>query len=401
MSQLSRPAAPPCPPTLLLAFWLAMGPAVAIGFGRFGYALVLPAMKTDLALTYAQAGALNTANAGGYLLGALLCGPLARVVPARMVMLGGLAASVMALALAGLFHDFHALLACRALVGASAAFTFIAATVLAAALGKDSRENALAMGMVIGGAGFGVIMTGMLVPFTIAGSTDRWPRAWLTMAAIGAVLWLGVAYFTRFCRPAVHHAETETGEGTEPAANFAPLLATLVAYFCFGLGYIAYMTFLVAYVRSRGSSPGVVALAWSCLGVSMCASSFAWRGRLGKERSGLTMALMGAGGGLSALVLLFSDSLGTLLLSAIGFGMTAMPMFTAVAILIRMHLAPRHWAQGIALATLIFALGQGLGPVGSGWAADHYGPKASLIWTFVIMTIGGIVALTQRAHVAE
>jgi hypothetical protein len=36
-------------------------------FARFAYALILPAMRADLDLTYSQAGSLNTANAVGYL----------------------------------------------------------------------------------------------------------------------------------------------------------------------------------------------------------------------------------------------------------------------------------------------------------------------------------------------
>ena len=56
---------------------LAMGPAVGLGLGRFAYALLLPAMRLDLGWNYAQAGAINTANAAGYLIGALIAAPLA------------------------------------------------------------------------------------------------------------------------------------------------------------------------------------------------------------------------------------------------------------------------------------------------------------------------------------
>src|SRR5690242_19123766 len=56
---------------------LAMGLAVGLGLGRFAYALLLPAMRVDLEWSYAQAGAVNTANAAGYLIGALLAAPVA------------------------------------------------------------------------------------------------------------------------------------------------------------------------------------------------------------------------------------------------------------------------------------------------------------------------------------
>jgi predicted MFS family arabinose efflux permease len=53
------------------ALGLAAGPLVAMGMARFAYALLLPPMRTDLQWTYTEAGAMNTANAVGYLAGAI------------------------------------------------------------------------------------------------------------------------------------------------------------------------------------------------------------------------------------------------------------------------------------------------------------------------------------------
>ena len=44
---------------LLIAFLLSFGPTVSNSFARFAYALVLPAMRTDLALDWSSAGWLN------------------------------------------------------------------------------------------------------------------------------------------------------------------------------------------------------------------------------------------------------------------------------------------------------------------------------------------------------
>ena len=62
---------------LAIVLGLAMGPAVGLGLGRFAYALLLPAMRLDLGWSYAAAGAMNTANAVGYLIGALAATPIA------------------------------------------------------------------------------------------------------------------------------------------------------------------------------------------------------------------------------------------------------------------------------------------------------------------------------------
>ena len=63
-------AQPPLQRTpLLLASALALAAAVSLGFARFSYALLLPPMRAELHWNYFTAGAMNTANAAGYLLG--------------------------------------------------------------------------------------------------------------------------------------------------------------------------------------------------------------------------------------------------------------------------------------------------------------------------------------------
>ncbi|RYG69608.1 YbfB/YjiJ family MFS transporter [bacterium] len=388
---------PPVSP-IITALWLALAPAIAIGFGRFGYSLVLPAMRSDLGWTYAQAGALNTSNAVGYLLGALLTAPLSKRASSHSIMILGFAVSVAALLATGLAHSFLALLVCRALIGSSAAFTFISASSLAARLGRTPAENALAMGLSMSGPGLGVILTGLIVPFVVAGDNSHWPGAWLAMATLGVLALLGVWFNTRQLG-----IEEPVGQvaGIQERANYKALRIVLVSYFLYGLGYIAYMTFLVAYVRSLGASPIAVALAWTVLGGSMIGSTFVWRRSFELERGGRTLALMGVFGALSSVLPLLSNSIPVLLLSACVFGLAAMPIFTAVTMLIRLNLPPSAWTSGIAMATVIFATGQSLGPIGSGWFADRFGPSASLWWTFSIMLLSAVIASFQKPAPVE
>src|SRR5699024_11468321 len=82
-----------------LVVGLAAGPLVALGLARFAYALLLPAMSDDLAWSYSAAGALNTTNAAGYLVGALLAAPLARALGTRRTFLLGTAVTALAVGL--------------------------------------------------------------------------------------------------------------------------------------------------------------------------------------------------------------------------------------------------------------------------------------------------------------
>ena len=68
---------------------LVLAAAVAQGFGRFGYALLLPALNADLVHSYAVAGLIGTLNLTAYLAGTLLVSLTAgRLAPATAVRLG-------------------------------------------------------------------------------------------------------------------------------------------------------------------------------------------------------------------------------------------------------------------------------------------------------------------------
>ena len=80
---------------VLLAAILSLGAAVSLGITRFAYGLLLPIMRDDLAWTYTLAGAMNTANAVGYLLGALTAPMLLRRQgPARLMLWGAVFATL-------------------------------------------------------------------------------------------------------------------------------------------------------------------------------------------------------------------------------------------------------------------------------------------------------------------
>ena len=98
---------------------LAMGPAVGLGLGRFAYALLLPAMRADLGWNYAQAGAINTANAAGYLIGALVAAPVAGWLGDKRAFLLGLLLATASLLANGVTGDYAVLTALRGVAGAA------------------------------------------------------------------------------------------------------------------------------------------------------------------------------------------------------------------------------------------------------------------------------------------
>lgn len=177
----------PSPSRLLaLALALSLGAAVSLGITRFAYGLLLPPMRADLQWSYALAGGMNTANALGYLIGALMTPRLMRVLGPAQVMVAGAALASVFMALSGFFTAASPLLLQRLLAGVASAWVFIAGGLLAARLGALQPERSgLLLGLYYGGTGFGIVASALLVPAVLqaaAGQAHGWAWAWWALA---------------------------------------------------------------------------------------------------------------------------------------------------------------------------------------------------------------------------
>ena len=161
-------------PILAVASALALAAAVSLGLARFSYALLLPPMRIDLGWSYLTAGAMNTVNAAGYLIGALSIPAWLRHFGARRVLLTGGAATGILLTAHGLVVGDLALYGLRLLTGIASAATFVCGGLLAARLGGQVTSHApgaakapsagLVLGVYYGGTGVGIVIATLLVP---------------------------------------------------------------------------------------------------------------------------------------------------------------------------------------------------------------------------------------------
>ena len=191
-------------------FWvlaaLSLGPAVATSFARFAYALILPAMRAELDLSYSQAGSLNTSNALGYLVGALLCTHYVSRLGNRRLFSFGLVVTVLALLGAGLAETFSGQMALRGVAGISSAMVYISGAVLVSNLYPDRPEvSKSAIAIYFGGAGAGIVMSGVGIPWLLAALGDvAWRSAWLAIGGIsGAFAIASIWASRRIAEPAV------------------------------------------------------------------------------------------------------------------------------------------------------------------------------------------------------
>ncbi|MBP8296759.1 MAG: YbfB/YjiJ family MFS transporter [Burkholderiales bacterium] len=379
------------PPGMWAAVWLSLGPAVSNGFARFAYALILPAMRADLDWSYTQAGSMNSVNALGYLAGSLVAFYTIAAVGARRLFIGGMYATAAALALSALVTGFDALALLRFAAGVSGAIVFIAGGALAAALFPDEpRRAAAAIGIYFAGGGIGIVLPGVTLPwlFAYAGS-QAWPAAWLAMGAAGLVISI---VCTLLVGPAAA-ASAPIARAPLRVRVFAPILS---GYFLFGVGYIAYMTFIIAWMRDHGSGPGAVAATWGALGLACVASHRVWRHPLaawqGGRATAATILTLTAGASLP----LLSTALPVMIASAILFGGALFIVPASVTAYAKKWLPVELWGKAVAGFTIAFSTGQILGPVLTGALSDATGSLfAGLMLSAAVLLIGAIATLWQ------
>lgn len=374
----------------LIPWALSGAAAVAVGFARFGYALILPAMQTDLGLNYAQAGWLNTANALGYLVGSLLTVGLVGLLGNRRLFINGLILTTLTVLACGATRDFQLLTLFRFASGLGAAGTFICGSVLAGVIGTR------AILIFFSGGGIGMFATGATLPWLFEyTNAASWPLAWLAMGALCIPLSIASAIATRTI------AEPSSRTPNSAAWPWRQCQAELFAYFLFGLGYIAYMTFIVAWLKQHsGASIGLAmttSIMWSLLGAATLLAPMIWRRVFDGRRNGAPMACAMLVLAIGASMPLFLPSLAGIWLSAALVGCSVFMVPSAVGSFIKTNLPKASWGHAMAVATTLFAAGQTIGPVAAGWISDRSGAlSAGLGVSASVLIAGALLALFQK-----
>ncbi|MET3229144.1 UNVERIFIED_ORG: putative MFS family arabinose efflux permease [Burkholderia sp. 1263] len=385
-------------PTLALAAALSLGSAIALGFARFAYALLLPSMKLDLGWSFAEAGAMNTANALGYLLGALAFPRLARRWSAGALFGAGCIATALLMACSGLLADTHSLLALRVITGASSAAIFISGGVLAARLASARpRDAGFVLGLYYGGTGWGIVASSLLVPLTIFNVAHGWQFAWFALAA--ACMAFSIVAIGAAKKIESVHATVSTAAQSANAAD-APrwprFIAALAGYTLFGVGYIGYMTFIVALLRNAGMSASVVTGFYLLLGVATVVSARVWSGLLDRMRGGQALAVLNALLAIATLLPALFAQPWVAFVSGVLFGATFLSAVASTTAFVRHNLPASHWAKGISAFTIVFAFGQIVGPMVIGWVSDGAGLARGLIYSALLLAAGAVLAACQK-----
>jgi predicted MFS family arabinose efflux permease len=388
-----------------LALALSLGAAVSLGITRFAYGLLLPAMRADLGWSYTLAGAMNTVNALGYLGGALLVPRLLRrVKPAALLLWGALAASVF-MGLSGFFVEAAPLLAQRLLAGFASALVFVSGGLLAARLAALEPSRAgLLIGLYYSGTGWGILVSALLVPAALQaaiGVPHGWSWAWWALAGVCLLASFVLGRSARLLQQQEHKTATgrwdHTISGLKPVFRWRPLGFALAGYGLFGVGYIGYMTFVVALLREQGVGGGAVTFFYALLGLAVVASSRIWAALLDRARGGGALAALNALLGIATIAPALTSAWPVVLGSGVLFGAVFLSVVASTTALVRHNLPAALWPAGISAFTIVFAGGQIVGPTLVGWIADGPGGLGrGLVFSAGALWLGAALAARQR-----
>lgn len=389
----------------------------AIGFARFSYSLILPAMKDNLGLSYTETGLLASGNFAGYLVASLVAGALAARYSARLVTTLSLLLTGLTMVATGASGGFLPALAGRSLTGVGSGGANIPALGIISSWFAPRRRG-LATGIVIGGSGLGMMVAGWVVPILLADGSIGWRNCWYVLGVVAVAISIAVGLLIRntpeekglraigtepIARGVGTPARPAAGSGLREVYRSRALWRLGLVYGTWGFSYIIYATFFAAYlVDERAFDAQYVGWLWSMVGVLATVAGLTWgwvSDGLGRQKTIIALLALQT---LSFGLFIVQGGIEWVQLSAVIFGFTGWGVPGVMAATAGDYVGSRMAPASLGFITLLFGIGQAIGPGVAGYVADATGSFAG---AFLLATafgaLGVAIATALRPPVAQ
>jgi sugar phosphate permease len=385
----------------------------SLGFGRYVYTAILPSMMKGLALDYTLMGFLGTGNLGGYLLFAMVGGFLSVRYGPRLVISASLLFMGVCLFLTGFAKSFSFAMAMRFMTGLGSGGAYVPMMGLLAAW-FTAEKRGMASGIISTGASFSMILMGLLMNSLDHRFLDSgWRVAWQTIGILSVGVGLLCSFFLAnrpqdkglksIGKPKGDPVFENVQTAWQNIYRHRPLYLLAAIYFMFGFSYIIYFQYYTAYlIKEAHFSTLNAGRLFSLLGFLTIFSGPLWGTVSDFIGRGQSLAIVFLQQSLSFLLFAF-PSFGDLswYLSTILFGLSVFSVPIIMAAAAGDILGPRLAPACLGSITVVFGIGQALGPAIGGRMADLSGTfkGAFLLATSIaIMGLGGSLLLVKLSN---
>ncbi|WP_282936856.1 YbfB/YjiJ family MFS transporter [Paenibacillus sp. RC67] len=339
------------------------------GFARMAYGLILPYMEKDLGLSVSQGGMLGTIMFLGYLVTVGLSGLLAVRWGGKSVLLIGGSSVIVSMFGLTWASSFVSLAPFMFLSGAGSALVFT--PLMSIMLGSFPERKGTVLGILLSGAGIGMLLSGILVPFLIGQFADwKWRAVWLCFGVLSLVVILTALIILR--NP--QSRTSGSSDKDKPAwLKNKGLMKVAWLYFLIGLAYLIPNLYQTGFMLVQGLSDRTAGLVYSVAGIFSIVGGPVW-GTL-SDRFGVPRMFVLAWGCAVAgdLVPIVSPSVPGFIISSMLWGSSIGGLITLIQLKAAQQVTPRVVATAIGFISVFYAIGQMLGPGLSGWIVDLAG----------------------------
>lgn len=358
--------------------------AIAMGFGRFAFTAVYPYMVEEGLLSI-QAGSLTaSANYAGYLLGALLAIKI-RAHHAHRLCVWSTIVTIICLGILALSSSISLIIFIRGIAGIFSALTMVSASLWLLEYCKQIHHSPL----LYSGVGLGIALSAEFIVFGKSiGLASK--ELWLLLAISSLII--GLIAISGLKKPVQTINIKSQNNFSFDHFNITNPLPLVIVYGLAGFGYIITATYLPLLVKS--ALPELdSAHVWAIFGLGAIPSCFLWH-KL-HQKWGTRISLF-ANLSLQAfgviLPLLFPSTIGYLL-SAFLVGGTFMGTIT-ITMPVAQHLASQAKNNLIAIMTVIYSIGQIIGPiVANTLFGINHSLNSSLITASIALVIAAVISL--------
>lgn len=375
--------------TLQAAFCAALIMAIGMGFGRFAFTAVYPHMIEESILNLHSASVAASANYAGYLLGALLAIKI-QSQHSYFACLLATVGTILCLILLAYVDSASIIIFIRGLAGVLSSFAMISASLWLLEQQKQTHQAPI----LYAGVGFGIALSAELLVF---GKQLEWQskNLWLLLGLSSFIIgFAAIVGLSRAQPRQVSESHLSCRNTQQPKA-----VALILIYALAGFGYIITATYLPLLVKQ--ALPNIdAAHIWAIFGLGAIPSCFFWHYL--NHRLGARIALS-CNLGLQAvgviLPIVTPTALGYLL-SALLVGGTFMGTVT-IAMPVAQRIARQSKSNLIAIMTVVYGLGQIIGPITANVLFTIYHTlNSSLITAATALLVATVISLksTESIH---